>query len=188
MRFLIDQKEFNEKEIRTVWKAILTGDQSTKLEFYKILEALQMKLRNDDIALIIDLFGKDIDPASFMRQEIECVSKLTQYCQRQTTAVTNAAVLFFDIACQAKPYSSEIVETAMDKLINLLLQQDRALKIEYISRCYDRLEKGESSFQCVRLISKVLEQISKEKMGALISGQEIALDLISKYDLITLII
>lgn len=188
IRFLIDAKAFNEHEIRTVWRAIQQGDQATKLEFYKILEALQVKLRNDDIALIISLFGTDIDPQDFMRQEIECVSKLIQYCQRQTTAVCRAAELFFEIACKAKPYSNELIESAMDKLINLLLHQDRAMKLEYINLCYDRIEHSIASYQCVRLMHKILDNIPKEKMGTIPSGQEIATDLINKYNTITLVI
>lgn len=56
-----------------------------------------------------------------MRQEIECVAKLIQYCQRQTPAVLKAAALFFEIACLVRPYPKEVIESAIDKLIGLLL-------------------------------------------------------------------
>lgn len=102
------------------------------------------------------------------------MSKLTQYCQRATVATNKAAKLFFDISCQVRPYPVEIIEIAMDKLINLLLHQERSMKIEYINLCYDRLENGESSMQCVRLMQKILDQIPRDKMGSLISGMEIA--------------
>lgn len=123
-----------------------------------------------------------------MRQEIECVSKLSQYCQRQTTAVGRAAELFFEIACKAKNYSNELLESAMEKLINLLLHQDRPMKLEYINLCYDRIENGVATYQCVRLMHKILDQIPKEKMGMLVSGNEIANDLINTYNAITVII
>jgi hypothetical protein len=121
LKFLVDQKAFNEPEIRTVWSAVhLTKDENTKLEFYKILETLQVKLMNEDLTLILELFSTTIEPERFMRQEIECVSKLMQYCQRSTSAVSKALDLLFDVACQARPYSKDIIELAIDKLLSLL--------------------------------------------------------------------
>ena len=35
LRFLIDQRAFNEPEIEIVWNAAQRGDEQTKLEFYK---------------------------------------------------------------------------------------------------------------------------------------------------------
>jgi hypothetical protein len=120
LKFMIDQKAFNEPEIRTVWSAVhYTQDENTKLEFYKVLESLQIKLRNDDLALIIDLFSTTIQPEKFMRQEVECVSKLTQYTQKNTTSVAKAIDLFFDIACQVRPYPKQIIELSIDKLLSL---------------------------------------------------------------------
>lgn len=100
LKFLLDQRAFDEPEIRTIWDAVqLKGDENTKLEFYKILEGLQIKLKNEHLTLIIDLFSKTIAPEKFMRQEIECVSKLTQYCQKSTSAASNAIDLLYNIAC-----------------------------------------------------------------------------------------
>jgi hypothetical protein len=42
--FLIDQGQFNEKEIRVVWSATQNGEEQSKIEFYKLLEQLQIKL------------------------------------------------------------------------------------------------------------------------------------------------
>lgn len=80
LRFMIDQRQFNEQEISIVWNAAQRGDEQTKFEFYKLLEAVAIKLRLEDIALIIDLFAMRIQPEKFVRQELDCVSKLTQFC------------------------------------------------------------------------------------------------------------
>lgn len=38
---MIDQKAFNEVEIRMLWASMTTkGDENSKLEFYKILESI----------------------------------------------------------------------------------------------------------------------------------------------------
>lgn len=54
--------------------------------------------------------------------------------------------------------------------------------------CYDRLDKEQSPLQAIRIMSKILDQIPKDKMGQLISGQEVASNLIEQYHLITQII
>jgi hypothetical protein len=62
------------------------------------------------------------------------------------------------------------------------------MKMEYINLCYDRIENGIAPYQCVRLMHKILDQIPKEKMGTLPSGNEIASELVNRYNAITLII
>ena len=121
LKFLVDQKTFNEQEIRTVWQAaVVRGDETTKLEFYKILESLQIKLRIEDIAIFMELFTTTIQAEKFMRQEIECVAKLCLYCQRLSDASQKAIDLLYDIACQVRPYPKDIIEIAIDKLLGLL--------------------------------------------------------------------
>lgn len=103
------------------------------------MEGVAIKLKVDDIGLIIDLFANSIAPEKFVRQEIDCVSKLTQFCQRMTTASFKACQLFWDIACQVRPYPKEIIESSIDKLKELLMNQEREIKMEYLDKSFDSL-------------------------------------------------
>lgn len=60
--FLIDQNQFNEKEIRIVWSSTQKGEEQSKLEFYKLLEHLQIKLVPEQVSMIIGLFANEITP------------------------------------------------------------------------------------------------------------------------------
>lgn len=93
--FLIDQGAFSEKEIRVLWSATKKGEEQSKLEFYKILEHLQIKLSPAQISIIISLFTNEVEPQDFMWQEIDCVSKLTQYVGRQSDTVRDACDLLW---------------------------------------------------------------------------------------------
>lgn len=104
-------------------------------------------------------------------------------------ATQRACQLFWDIACLVRPYPTEIIEIAIDKLVSLLLHQDRQAKIEFINMSYERLESQQtSSLQCIRIIQKLLDSIPKDKVGNLTSGSEIATSLIEQYHLIGIVI
>jgi hypothetical protein len=96
--FIIDQKKFTDKEMRIVWGSTQKGEEQSKLEFYKLLEQLQIKLNPEQITFIIRLFRHEIEPTEFMWHELECISKLTQYVPRQSEPIKEACELLWDIA------------------------------------------------------------------------------------------
>jgi hypothetical protein len=53
-------------------------------------------------------------------QELETVSSLIAYAQRGTKSAEFSAEFFWAIATQQKPYPKNLVEAAIDKLINLV--------------------------------------------------------------------
>ncbi len=56
VKFLVQQKEFTQRDLELVWNAAQRGEEQTKLEIYKIFKELYMQFRQDEIEAIINLF------------------------------------------------------------------------------------------------------------------------------------
>ena len=98
IKFLVDQKEFTEKDLDLVWSMAQRGEEQTKLEIYKIFKDIHYKLSQDDTERIIRLFYTRIQPEKLIVQELDTVSSLIAYASRGTKASEVAAAFFWDIA------------------------------------------------------------------------------------------
>lgn len=60
IKFLVDQKDFREKDLELVWSMAQRGEEQTKLEIYKIFKDIHYKLAQEDTERIIRLFATRI--------------------------------------------------------------------------------------------------------------------------------
>jgi hypothetical protein len=79
IKFLVDQKDFTEKDLELVWNSAQRGDEQTKLEIYRIFKDIHYKFMSDEIERIIRLFADRIQPEKLIMQELETVSSLIAY-------------------------------------------------------------------------------------------------------------
>jgi hypothetical protein len=108
------------------------------MEIYKIISDLAHAFRNEEIEILVRKF-ETVPPDDFVQKEIECVYELSKYSYKQLTFNKLAVDLFWDIAVQERPYKKQVVEMAIDKLLELIKNWERDQKFEYIIRCVTKL-------------------------------------------------
>lgn len=165
IKFLVDQKDFTEKDLGLVWSSAQRGEEQTKLEIYKIFKDIHYKLNSDDTERIIRLFADRIQPEKLVLQELETVSALIAYASRGTKSAEISAEFFLAIATQQKPYPKNLVEPAIDKLINLVKAQERDVKIKFIDQAYQSLSEGKATTQSIRIMAKLIEDLPNYRIG-----------------------
>jgi hypothetical protein len=58
-----------------------------------------------------------------------------------------------------------LVETAIDKLINLVKSQEREVKIKYIDIAYQSLLEGKATSQSIRVMSRLVDDLPNYRIG-----------------------
>lgn len=81
-----------------------------------------------------------------------------------------------------------MVEPAIDKLINLIKAQEREIKIKYIDLAYQSLTDGKATTQCIRIMSKLIDDLPNYRVGNQPTQYEVVNDLIKTYGIINLVI
>lgn len=188
VKFLVQQREFSQQYLELVWTAAHRGEEQTKLEIYNIFKDVSGQLSVSELESIIRLFSA-IEPEKFILREIECLSSLISYANRPPQAVQLQTQLFFDIAVQNRPYPKELVEIAIDKLIGTVrIAQESPLRIGFILRAYETLSDHRASIQCIRVISKILDEVPSHRYSDNRTRYEVASELIDQYKLLDLVI
>lgn len=147
-----------------MWSATQKGEEQSKLEFYKLLEHLQIKLSPEQISMIIALFANEVEAKDFMWQEIECVSKLTQYVGRQSETVKDACSLLWNVTAQVKPYPKEIIRSAITTLMSLLKHQTPEVLIGFMNKCIQSIASTQSgaTITSAKILKKIIAQIKQK--------------------------
>ena len=89
---------------------------------------------------------------------------------------------------QNRPYPKELVEIAIEKLIGTLsIAQEGALRVGFIQRAFDTLNEHRVSIQCIRVISKILDEVPSHWYAYNRTRSEVATELIDQYRLLNLV-
>jgi len=169
-----------------MWQAT-RKDQQTKLEMYRILKSTAATLKAPEILFFIENISQ-IEPDNLMEQELDVVYEISRFGYRASEYTMKGIHFLYSVAVREKDYPKKLVETGVEKFLEIIKSQDRDIKNPFIAQCAQNIKEQKCTIQSVKILIKLIDYLPSYKIGNQPSLIEVTTDFIEKEGLIDAIV